>query len=139
MSNELCVPWEPLPGLIAPCGSVSFSYESPDRLRARLAFSEVIGGVPHDLLLLFSGVIAARFESESFGIVPLPNHLPKFSTPQWSNWTFPLLHVSSSSWLEEHVSHNPAAAERRVHFALISMNDLLHILALPEVTAAWCV
>jgi len=99
-------------------------------------FSQVVGGLPRDLILTFRGAISLRWESESLDLISLPEPLP-CCAGRWSSWSYPLLRIEHSAWLDSHEARNPVASKRRTHFALISMNDLLHILALPEVEAVW--
>ena len=129
--------WEPVPGLDLPCADIAFAYGPPDVLTVTMRFSNVVAGRGKDLQLCFSGAIALRWESESFGLIPIPGPLPKCRDEKWSEWSFPLLRVERSSWLAEHDARHPVAAEARVHFALISMNDLLHVLAFSDVDAQW--
>ena len=137
MSADSCDKWEPINGIVAPCADIRFDYVAPFRLSATMYFSHVRDGVPQDLLLHFTGAIALRWESESFGrLVPLPEQLPRCPDP-WSRWTFPLLSFDASAWLDSYHGRNPVASEGRRHFALISMNDLLHILARPDAEATW--
>jgi len=134
---QQCLIWDPLPGLDFPCADMSFAYNPPYRVIARMRFSNIVNGPSSDLQLSFSGAIALRWESESFGLIPLPKPLPKCRSESWSRYTFPLLRVEHSSWLAEHEAYYLLAAEGRAHFALVSLNDLLHILALPDVDTQW--
>jgi len=128
--------WDPINGVGAPCADIEFAYFASGSIRALMRFSQVVDGAEHDLELVFRGVIAMHWESESYGIKPLPEPLPKLQTPRWSNWSFPLIKVRGSEWLAQYSDRDPAAAER-AHFALVSMNDELQVLALPEVSAVW--
>jgi hypothetical protein len=136
MSADSCIKWEPVGGILAPCADIRFTYTVPSFLSVTMYFSHVRNGAPQDLILNFSGAIALRWESESFGLVPLPERLPRCPDP-WSRWTFPLLSIENSTWLDTHHARNLVSSKGRLHFALLSMNDLLHILALPDVKAAW--
>ncbi len=81
------------------------------------------------LVLDFSGVVALRFEQEcpSFDFVPLP--LPMLRAAQ----TFPLLCVEGSTWREQYV----AIYGELLHFALVSSDHLLQVLAKPVVQTRW--
>ena len=129
VSGVQCTRWRPVDGLDVPCADLLFHYTPPDLLGVRMRFSNVRGGQPLDLGLQFRGAISMRWESESIGLVPLPEPLPKCSNANWADWTFPLLRIEHSPWLVELEARRPIEAERRVHFALVTMNDLLHVLA----------
>jgi hypothetical protein len=137
MNIETCVIWEPVTGVDMPCADLLYRYDPPEHIEVRLRFSNVVNGLENDLLLKFSGAISAQWESESFGLIPIPVPLPKCRSPQWDTWTFPLLRIENSSWWAVHDARHPIAAEGRSHFVLVTMNDLLHVLAKPAVNATW--
>jgi hypothetical protein len=136
MNTERCERWSVVGGVEWPAADLFFSYEAPYIAMVRMQFANTVRGSQRDLVLRFRGVIALRYESESTGLVPLPEP-PRFTTGEWSGHTFPLLLVQQSLWLAEHHAHNSVESTDRHHFALVSMNDLLHILALPTVEASW--
>jgi hypothetical protein len=131
-----CTKWEPVSGIDNPCADIAFTYEGPDAVSITMHFSSVNNGSQRDLLLKFRGAISLRWESESFGLIPIAKILPKCEG-NWAAWTFPLLRIEHSDWLATYKSHNPVASENRVHFTLIALNDLLHVLALPDVNVTW--
>lgn len=85
----------------------------------------------------FRGVVGIRWANEFHGsiIYRAPRPAPKCLDSRWANWVFPLLRVSESSWLATYQAL--PGTERREHFALISLNDLLDVIALPDVQAQW--
>lgn len=129
--------WEPAPGIESPCADIAFRYDPPDKLQARMYFSRVNGGPMKDLEVLFRGVIGIRWADEFHGSVvyQAPRRAPRCQDSRWANWVFPLLRVTESSWLATYQAL--PGTERREHFALVSMNDLLDVIALPEVEAHW--
>jgi hypothetical protein len=131
--------WEPIAGIDSPCADISFAYDIKSILRVVMHFSHVKDGPSHDLELLFSGAIGLRWAPEYPGSIVLPTAppLPKCRTAQWSGWTFPLLTISESPWLAMY--QGLPGTERRQHFSLIAMNDLLDVIAFPEVAARWIV
>jgi hypothetical protein len=137
MPVERCVRWEPVSGIESPCADITFACEPSDRLSAIMHFSHMTDHPPRDLRLIFSGAISLRWEDESFGLNPLPDLLPQLGSGAQSKWTFPLLRVEHSAWLAAHEARLPPLAAGRCHFALVALNDLLQILALPDVEAAW--
>jgi hypothetical protein len=99
-------------------------------------FSRVVDGPDRDLELLFRGAVASRWTEESFSSLhDGPDAFPKCPDPRWAQWTYPLIQVMDSRWLLTYLDN--AGAEGRCHFLLISMNDLLDVLALPDVAANW--
>jgi len=137
MDKEYCTIWQPIEGVISPCADISMHLHSPRDLSVILHFSRVVGNPPRDLELIFKGCISIRWEDECFGLTPLPDTLPRCTDPQWSRWTYPLLRIEHSKWLQQHSDRHPSASAERIHFALIAMNDLVQILALPDVSAKW--
>lgn len=129
--------WEPTTGIDSPCADIAFRYAPPDSLEVRLHFSGVKGGRQQDLEMLFRGVIGIRWANEFHGsiIYRAPRPAPKCHNSRWSNWVFPLLRVCESSWLATYRAL--PGTERREHFALVSMNDLLDVIAFPDVQARW--
>jgi hypothetical protein len=136
MNAERTVKWEPIADVMGPCADISYWYDGPvaEEVTVKMLFSRVVGNNPaRDLILTFRGAISLRWEPEHFGLNPLPEPLPKLS----SDYTFPLLRIENSKWLESYVVRNPFGAKGRVHFALIALNDLLQILAQPDVQVNW--
>ncbi len=96
-------------------------------------FSRVIGGCNKDLELTFSEPIALQWEDESYGIIDLPDILPKCSKDTFTNWTYPTLIVPDSKWADLYAASTHTEEEYKnhkvTHFAFIAMNDLLHVLS----------
>jgi hypothetical protein len=100
-------------------------------------FSRTKGGPGRDLKLVFPGPIAFVWAPEHFGLLAgSRGTLPRCPDARWAKWTFPLLKVLESEWLTRHLNHHPGA-EGRVHFHLVGMNDVIDVLALPDVEAQW--
>jgi hypothetical protein len=137
MSTESSILWEPVGGIETPCADLAFRLTPPDLLVVKMRFSNLVDGTENDLLLKFSGTIAIQWGSETFGIVPIPEPFPKCRSPHWDTWTFPLLRIGNSSWWAMHEARNPTLAEGRDHFAIVTMDDVLHVLAKPTVSATW--
>jgi hypothetical protein len=100
-------------------------------------FSRVKEGRKDDLELRFSGLTAMRWADECYGSITDTKKAPFPKTPEgrWAGWTYPLLIVNNSTWLANY-QELPVAKGRR-HFYLVSMNDLVDVLALPNVEAKW--
>jgi hypothetical protein len=132
---EVCERWSPIDDIHWPAADICFAYEAPSVATARLGFSSVSGGSAQDLVLHFSNVIALRYEAEAPGLIPLPKNLPKLAVGIYPAFTYPLLEVRDSDWLAEYSAFNPEAALH--HYVLVSLNDLLHVLAGEKVEASW--
>jgi hypothetical protein len=131
-----CVIWEPIPGIATPCADISFQYDAPNCLHVLMRFSNVANGPTEDLALEFGGPILLRWEDETIsrddlGLAPLP----KCQEAPWSGRTFPLLHVLESPWLASLDGY--PSAEGRQHFKLVSMNDIIDVIARSHVNAKW--
>ena len=130
--------WEPVQGIIGPCGDISFERIGPDVLFVTMHFSNVIGLPEKDLHLRFSGPLALRWEVECPGFDPVPGELPKCTVPEWRDWTFPLLTVEGSEFLETfRLIYAHGSAPGISHFLLVSMDDLVQIVANSAVDAEW--
>jgi hypothetical protein len=128
--------WEPVAGIDTPCANMSF-HCTHEKVRVLMHFSHVKDGPQLDLELLFSGAMGLRWADETHGSIvsPAVRPLPKCRDERWTNWTFPLLTISESSWLVTYP--DLPGTKTRQHFALVSMNDLLDVLAFPEVVVRW--
>lgn len=113
--------WFPVPDITSEFGSLSYSFGGG-------TVSVTMHG-ERNLSLSFGGVIALRFEEECPGFDPLPNPLPMLK-PQV---TFPLLIIEDSEWLG---MFEPIYRGRK-HFAFITSDHLLQLIAKPEVVAKW--
>jgi hypothetical protein len=115
--------WTPVPDIDEGFGSIVFTRLSDPERTLDL---EMRGD--RDLLLRFTGVIALRYEDECPGFDPLPKPLPILKT----RVTFPLLRIQESRWLDQWSMY-----KGRVHFAMISSDDLVQVIAKPNVEARW--
>jgi len=130
--------WHPVSGIEGPCADISFARRQGEDLVITMHFSLVIGLPNRDLRLLFRGALAMHWEDEFPGLFPLPTILARCSDPRWKKWAEPLHKVEGSTLLAEHRGMRPTAAPPRIaHFLLISMNDLVHVVAQEDVAAEW--
>jgi len=113
--------WQPIADIDSPFGAISYAF------RHDMLSVQMLGA--RTLVLDFSGVVALRFEQEcpGFDFVPLP--LPMLRESQ----TFPLLCVEGSPWREQYT----VIYGDLLHFALVSSDHLLQVLAKPVVQARW--
>jgi len=120
--SERVSKWQPVSNIDRPFGHIAFSFEG-DALLVR-----TIGA--RTLVLHFSGVVALRFEQECPGVdFPHVSPLPSLGPSQ----TFPLLLVESSEWLEV---FQPIYGDV-CHFALVSSDHLMQVLARASVQVQW--
>ncbi len=136
--KKKCHRWEPISGIVGPAADISFSYAGRDLGTVTLHFSRVKGLPSEDLSLHFTHLVALRWELECPGFDPTPENLPKCISPKWSGWTFPLLEIENSSWLDQYAPtyihpNGPSLS----HFLLVSMNDLVQIIACSDVKSEW--
>jgi hypothetical protein len=131
--------WEPVPGIAGPCADISFERPaSGNALVVTMHFSRTKGLPNRDLRLRFDGPLALRWEDECPGFDPVPDRLPKCATPEWREWTFPLLTVQGAELLDQVRAVRQWVGEPAIsHFLLVSMNDLIQIVARSEVSAEW--
>lgn len=119
--KERSVKWQPIADITHTFGGISYSCHY-DTLTVQMVGERT-------LALSFSGVVAVRSELECPGTFHIPRPLPMLRELQ----TFPLLLIEESQWLKEFLAFYPG----RSHFALISSDLLLHVIASPNVVAQW--
>lgn len=104
-----------------------------------MTFAGTAGGPPRDLILRFKQVIVLSGEDECpGGFVPAPavKSLPKLGHGDHPTWTFPLLKIVDSEPLKQYQLMRPSN-QPLAHFFMISMDNLVHVIASTEVDAAW--
>jgi hypothetical protein len=127
--------------LKTPCADISVGV-SPDRtVNIRMHFSRVKHAAPEDLVLSFEHVIALHWHDEMFGSVfvsrpPLPR-ITESTEPMFMNWTYPILEMDGSPWVEQCLQVRPQMNPPLKHFLLVAMNDLVDVLAQPPTKVAW--
>jgi hypothetical protein len=135
--------WMPKAEIDVPCADISFTWASGKdaALVVVMHFSRVIDGLDRDLEIVFRNPLAVRWEDESFGLIECPEDLPKCSPGKFRTWAYPTLIVENSKWAQEYsarkYAENDPNSQRVAHYFLVSMNDLLHILAESEPTTQW--
>lgn len=136
--KESCSKWMPVSDVIGPAADISFAYSRRDNCSVTMHFSRVVGLPPEDLLLRFTDIVALRWELECPGFDPTPESLPKCTLSKWSKWTFPLLKIKRSQWLTQYSSiYQHTDCPELSHFLLVSMNDLVQIIARSDAGAEW--
>jgi hypothetical protein len=132
-------PWYPLEMSSQPCADISFRRIGSTAIEVTMHFSRVAGGMGQDLRLLFNEALGFRWMEElpyAMAGEALPT-LPKCADPQWSSWTAPLLVSDDSRWVTDVAGHPVFASAR--HFLMISMNEVVEVLAKPSIVATWTI
>ncbi|ODP33053.1 hypothetical protein A9762_20630 [Pandoraea sp. ISTKB] len=137
---ERAIRWESLAEVDFPCPDLEFQFNARDELRVVMRFSLLNTGAEQrklDLELRFSGVIGLKWIEECHGSViqsSVPSR-PRCQEIAWSQWVLPAAIIENSAWLSRYM--NLPGTENRQHFSLVCMNDLLDVLALPDVRVRW--
>jgi hypothetical protein len=129
--------WEPIEGICEPCDHIAFSYIPLHAAEICMTFAATAGGSPRELILRFKQVVVLSGEDEApGGFVPAPatNSLPKLGRGAHPTWTFPLLEIVDSEPLRNFQLMRP---HKIAHFFMLSMDNLVHVIASAEVDAAW--
>ena len=134
--------WEPIDGINGPCGQIAFSYSPLHTATVSMRFDGIAAGPPRDLILKFRQVIVLSGEEEcpgGFVRAPAVQSLPKLERGDNASWTFPLLKLVDSEPLDQYqmIFHQRAPNPPLAHFFLVSMHNLLHVIASADVHAAW--
>jgi hypothetical protein len=138
--SERAMRWESLAEVDFPCPDLEFQFDTRDELRVVMRFSLLNTGAEPpklDLELCFSGVIGLRWIEEFHGSVIQPSvpSRPKCQEKAWDRWVLPAVIVENSAWLSQYM--DLPGTENRRHFSFVCMNDLLDVLALPDVRVRW--
>lgn len=140
---QRAIKWMPASEIDAPCADISFFWASEKgaRLVVMMHFSRVVGGFSKDLKLIFGRTLAMNWEEESYGLIEAPKVLPECSGAGFRGFSHPTLIVEHSSWAEKYAankySDGDPEAQNVKHYFLISLNDLVHVLAESTPEAAW--
>ncbi len=135
--------WMPKPEIDSACADISFAWASQKdaALVVVMHFSRVVDGIAKDLEIVFERPFAIRWEEESFGFIESPEALPKCAATKFRIWTHPTLIVEDSRWAEQYSARRYAeddpGSQNVVHYFLVSMNDLVHVLAETQPRARW--
>jgi hypothetical protein len=121
--SERATAWRPVPDINEGFGSISFSYDANDSRCAHVLMNGT-----RKLSLKFTRVIAFQFEDECPGNFKLPPAVPKLR----ENLVFPLLKIDNSEWINQWPMWS-----NLTHYMLLSSDDLVRLIALPEVDAHW--
>jgi hypothetical protein len=116
----------------APCADISYQWvsEKDGYLVVLMHFSRVVGNGRNDLELIFAYPLALQWERASYGLIELPQDLPRIASGRWA---YPSLIINNSAWADRYAGRICTEEEFKnhglIHYAFISMNDLLHVLS----------
>ena len=132
-TKSRCIKWYPVTGVNSCCADIGLVYEPPGRLTVRMRFSHVRGNPPKDILLEFECIAAFRYEDECFSGSCLPDRLPRSED---NLFVFPFLIMEDSPWAKRMAARHPQG-EGCIHYAFLSLNDTVEVLASPPVRVEW--
>jgi hypothetical protein len=130
--------WEPIGGIEGHCDHIDFTYNSESSATVSMIFAGS-GGSARALNLRFAHVVVLAGENEApGGFMPAPavQSLPKLDRGRYPTWTFPLLKLLDSEPLNQYQLMR-ASTVQLGHFYLVSLRNLVHVIASAEVEAAW--
>ena len=131
--------WEPIDGIPAPCNQIVFSYSADRSATVVMTFTALKGKPRCELILRFKHVIVLASEDEApGGFVPALEikSLPKLARGDQANLTFPLMKLIDSEPLRQYQMMRPPNPPL-AHFFLVSLDNLVHVIAHAEVEANW--
>jgi hypothetical protein len=81
-----------------PCADISYHYVSKENaeLIVLMHFSRVLGGCKSDLELTFKSPLALQWEEETYGLIDLPDNLPRCTSQSFESWAYPTMIISGS-------------------------------------------
>ena len=119
-----------------PCASVIVE-EDRGELEIRAVFSEIVGGRTQDLCLRFGRVVAiASFEEIAYPWDDEDVELPRLSG-DWRNYTYPILTIENSEWMELVGDALPQRSEALTHFCVVTLDKTIDVLAEHRPTCIW--
>lgn len=124
-----------------PCADITVAASDRRLVEVRMYFSRVRDAGPKDLVLTFDHVIAFHWHDEMFGSIfvprpPLPK-IPEASEPMFNDWTYPILEIEGSPWVEQCLQVRQQTKPPLRHYLFVAMNDLVDVLAPAPVDVAW--
>lgn len=128
--------WEPVIGIEGPIDHIDFSYTSTRKATVSITFAESEGSA-RTLVLRFVHVVVLAGEDEAPGgfiAAPAAQSLPRLERGAYPSWTFPLLQLLESQPLNQYQMMGP---QRLAHFYLVSLHNLVHVIASVDVDALW--
>lgn len=131
--------WEPIDGISGPCNQIAFSYTSDHTATVIMTFAGPAGERSRDLVLRFRQVVVLTSEDEApggFVRAPEIKSLPKLRREDNPTWTFPLMKLIDSEPLAQYQMMRPSTPPL-AHFFLVSMGNLVHVVACANVEASW--
>jgi len=135
------VKWMPERELTYPCADISYFWEARKdaEFKVIMHFSRIADGLKNDLEINFGIPMAVCWEDESYGLIEIPDGIP--TTENSSKWSHPTLIIEESELARKYAdrkysSGGPEAGDV-VHYLLISLNDVLHLLSETKPVTKW--
>lgn len=135
------IKWMPERELTYPCADISYYWESRKDAEfiVILHFSRMVDGLKKDLEINFGSPMAVSWEDESYGLIEVPNGIP--TTENGFNYSHPTLIVEGSEWAKKYADNKYSTgdpeADDVVHYLLVSLNDILHVLSEIKPLTKW--
>jgi hypothetical protein len=135
MELEKCNKWEPIDGITTPA-SHALIEEVREGLFVTLVFSQIQEGRDADLKINF-GRVPAYSVHEEF-VHPWNSYkadAPPELAENWSGWSFPLVIVKNSVWLQSFSEIQMLNYKNSIHYRLITLDQTVDVICntVPEV------
>lgn len=134
--------WMPQGEIAYPCADISFAWASQvnAELVVTMHFSRMVDGLQKDREINFGSPMSIQWEDESYSLTEFPTGIPECEKGDL-RFSHPTIIVEDSNWARKYadnkyVTGDPEANDV-VHYLLISLNDILHVLAETEPTTRW--
>lgn len=136
------IKWMPQNEIVYPCADISFSWASQKDAEfiVTMHFSRMVDGSAKDLEVNFDRPMAIQWEDESYSLTDFPEGIPKAEKGNFE-FSHPTIIVEGSAWAAKYAANKYSAGDPQanhvVHYLLISLNDILHVLSESEPKAKW--
>jgi hypothetical protein len=129
--------WEPVGGAVTPAARAIIK-DDGEGLVVILVFSEIVNGLDSDLRVDM-GRVPAYTVHEEF-VHPLNSSdvssLPKLGD-QWENYTYPLLLVSDSPWLDTFSDSQLIGYSNLLHYSFVTLDQTVDVLSSNPPKVSW--
>lgn len=135
------IKWMPKRELTHPCADISYFWESRKdaEFKVIMHFSRIVNGLKNDLEINFGIPMAVSWEDESYGLIEVPGGIP--TTENGSKLSHPTLIIEESEWARKYADRKYSSSDPEardvVHYLLVSLNDILHVLSEIKPVTKW--
>jgi hypothetical protein len=136
------IKWLPQKEIAYPCADISYFWASKKDAEfiVTMHFSRMVDGLENDLEINFGSPMAINWEDESYSLTDFPDGIPKTEKGKFK-FLHPTIIVEGSDWAKKYAdnkySDGDPEADDVVHYLLISLNDILHVLSEIEPVTKW--